>query len=67
MRSYRSTLPITNFATSILPNGDDIEAFNRPGSIPELILAGGFADGIKQLRKVVARPTKDNYATVVPF
>ncbi|OFA09463.1 helicase IV [Lentilactobacillus sunkii] len=63
MRSYRSTLPITTFAKSILPNGDDIEAFNRPGDIPELVLAAGFADGIKQLRKIVGDQRKQ-YATL---
>ncbi|WP_203621736.1 RNA polymerase recycling motor HelD [Apilactobacillus nanyangensis] len=37
-RSYRSTYPITNFAKSLLPNGDEIEAFNRPGKSPEIFI-----------------------------
>ncbi|KRM46151.1 superfamily I DNA RNA helicase [Lentilactobacillus parabuchneri DSM 5707 = NBRC 107865] len=63
MRSYRSTLPITDFAKSILPNGDDIQAFNRPGDIPELILATDFTDGIKQLERVITKQRK-HYQTV---
>ncbi len=63
MRSYQSTLPITDFAKSILPNGDDIQAFNRPGDIPELILATDFTDGIKQLERVITKQRK-HYQTV---
>ncbi|USS90172.1 RNA polymerase recycling motor HelD [Fructilactobacillus carniphilus] len=33
-RSYRSTYPITTLASSILPAGDHIEAFNREGDTP---------------------------------
>ncbi len=37
-RSYRSTLPITTFAKALLPDGDQIEAFTRPGSLPRLVI-----------------------------
>lgn len=37
-RSYRSTLPITTFAKALLPDGDQIEAFNRPGQLPRLVI-----------------------------
>nr|WP_243674326.1 ATP-binding domain-containing protein [Lentilactobacillus kisonensis] len=63
MRSYRSTFPITTFAKSILPNGADIEAFNREGSIPELILSTGFKDGINQLIKAITGQ-RNKYGTV---
>lgn len=63
MRSYRSTYPITTFAKSILPNGDDIEAFNRDGDIPELILASDFKDGITQVVKTINAQQK-KYGTV---
>ncbi|USS87906.1 AAA family ATPase [Fructilactobacillus hinvesii] len=36
-RSYRSTYPITTLASSILPAGDHIEAFNRDGDLPILM------------------------------
>lgn len=37
-RSYRSTMEITNFAKSLLPDGDSIVAFTRHGSKPRLII-----------------------------
>ncbi|WP_143463384.1 RNA polymerase recycling motor HelD [Levilactobacillus enshiensis] len=37
-RSYRSTLPITTFAKALLPDGDKIEAFNRPGDLPKVVI-----------------------------
>lgn len=47
MRSYRSTYPITTFAKSILPNGKDIEAFNRTGDLPEIILTSDEPEAIQ--------------------
>ncbi|AEV94407.1 RNA polymerase recycling motor HelD [Pediococcus claussenii] len=37
-RSYRSTAPITNFAAALIPDGQKIEAFNRQGDLPKIIL-----------------------------
>lgn len=37
-RSYRSTTEITNFAKSLLPDGDQILPFNRHGDLPRIIL-----------------------------
>lgn len=37
-RSYRSTYPITTFAKALLPDGDQIEAFNRPGDLPRVVI-----------------------------
>ncbi|GAA5415968.1 DNA helicase IV [Paraliobacillus ryukyuensis] len=36
-RSYRSTKPIVEFTRSWMPEGDQIEAFNRDGSLPEVM------------------------------
>ncbi|MFT8743972.1 MAG: ATP-binding domain-containing protein, partial [Lentilactobacillus hilgardii] len=63
MRSYRSTYPITTFAKSILPNGDAIEAFNRDGDIPELIVSPNTNDATNQVLKVIA-DQRQKYATV---
>ncbi|KRM09583.1 DNA helicase [Lentilactobacillus farraginis DSM 18382 = JCM 14108] len=63
MRSYRSTYPITTFAKSILPNGDDIEAFNRDGDIPELIVSPDTDDATDQVLKIIAEQ-RQKYATV---
>ena len=62
-RSYRSTYPITTFAKSILPNGDDIEAFNRDGDLPELIVLPNFENAIKRLEKIVPNQ-RSTYGTV---
>ncbi|UFT99108.1 AAA family ATPase [Radiobacillus kanasensis] len=35
-RSYRSTKPIVEFTKSFMPNGDQIEAFNREGEKPKV-------------------------------
>ncbi|NVY96360.1 AAA family ATPase [Lactobacillus sp. DCY120] len=33
-QSYRSTAAITNFAKQLIPQGEQIQAFNRPGVLP---------------------------------
>lgn len=37
-KSYRSTLEITSFAKGLLPDGDQIQAFTRPGERPRLVV-----------------------------
>lgn len=54
-RSYRSTYPITIFAKSILPNGNEIEAFNRSGRKPEIIVRYDEKEAIKSLVKTIQR------------
>ncbi|MGV0168128.1 RNA polymerase recycling motor HelD [Furfurilactobacillus sp. WILCCON 0119] len=46
-RSYRSTLPITNFAKDLLPDGDQIQAFNRPGDLPRILLRYNEVDALE--------------------
>lgn len=48
-RSYRSTLPITTFAKALLPDGDQIEAFNRPGDLPKVVIRYDFPGAFKAL------------------
>ncbi|HIW71426.1 MAG TPA: AAA family ATPase [Candidatus Levilactobacillus faecigallinarum] len=48
-RSYRSTLPITTFAKALLPDGDKIEAFNRPGDLPKVVIRYDAATAFKAL------------------
>ncbi|GEO70040.1 DNA helicase [Levilactobacillus acidifarinae] len=48
-RSYRSTLPITTFAKALLPDGDQIEAFNRPGDLPKVVIRYDDASAFKAL------------------
>lgn len=42
--SYRSTQQITHFASALLPDHQDILAFNRPGPKPQLITCQRLAD-----------------------
>ncbi|WP_220730223.1 RNA polymerase recycling motor HelD [Apilactobacillus zhangqiuensis] len=58
-RSYRSTYPITNFAKSLLPNGDEIEAFNRPGKSPEIFIRHNENECIEALVKCAKQELKD--------
>ncbi|WKN28309.1 AAA family ATPase [Apilactobacillus kunkeei] len=58
-RSYRSTYPITNFAKSLLPNGDEIEAFNRPGKSPEIFIRHNENECIKALVECAKQELKD--------
>lgn len=62
-RSYRSTTEITNFAKSMLPNGDDITAFSRHGSRPKIILRYDQTDAINSLLEQ-AELALAKYATV---
>lgn len=48
-RSYRSTYPITTFAKALLPDGDQIEAFNRPGDLPRVVIRYDEAAAFKAL------------------
>lgn len=58
-RSYRSTYPITNFAKSLLPNGDEIEAFNRPGKSPEILIRHNEKECIDALIESTQQELKD--------
>ncbi|AQW21696.1 ATP-dependent DNA helicase [Lentilactobacillus curieae] len=59
LKSYRSTYPITTFAKSILPNGDDIEAFQRDGELPELVITDNLNESFDQLVKVVTKQQQE--------
>ncbi|WP_262315639.1 RNA polymerase recycling motor HelD [Lacticaseibacillus parakribbianus] len=48
MRSYRSTRPITEFAKALLTDGSHIQAFNRDGAKPRLMVLphDGYRDAL---------------------
>ena len=52
-RAYRSTAPITNFAKSLLPQGEKIQAFNRPGKLPKIIIRSNWQTAIKATKQVI--------------
>ncbi|MHA8262486.1 RNA polymerase recycling motor HelD [Lactobacillaceae bacterium Melli_B3] len=59
-RSYRSTYQITNFSKALLPDGDYIEAFNRQGPLPEIIVRYDQNDAIKSLHNVITKQLDHN-------
>ncbi|WP_137597700.1 RNA polymerase recycling motor HelD [Paucilactobacillus kaifaensis] len=58
-RSYRSTTEITNFAKSLLPDGDQIMPFNRHGDLPRIILRYSKADATDALINEVVTQSKN--------
>ncbi|WPC20227.1 RNA polymerase recycling motor HelD [Pediococcus inopinatus] len=62
-RSYRSTFPITNFAKSLLPDGDQIQAFSRDGSLPTILVRDNFTESRETLIKLCKKQLQ-TYGTV---
>lgn len=62
-RSYRSTMEITDFAKSLLPDGDQIISFTRHGAKPRLITAADSADAATALLQQTAI-LHERYATI---
>ena len=48
-KSYRSTKQITNFTKHLLTNGEQIEAFDRNGDLPTVIVDADFQSGVDSL------------------
>lgn len=61
-QSYRSTAEITNFATKLLPNGDEVKAFSRQGEDPVIKVFDN--DDYYQGLKETARELNKKYDTV---
>lgn len=61
-QSYRSTAEITNFATKLLPNGDEVKAFSRQGEDPVIKVFDN--DDYYQGLKDTARELNKKYDTV---
>ena len=51
--SYRSTKQITDFTKEILTNGEDIQAFNRPGDLPRLLTCHDEKDAVQTVIKTL--------------
>ena len=62
-QSYRSTFEITNFAKSLLPDGDQIRAFNRHGQQPRLLMTYDDDHYLMQLRQTINQ-LRVHYPTV---
>jgi len=59
-RSYRSTLPITTFAKSLLPDGDHIQAFNRDGKVPTIVVRYDLDSAITAMHDLISESLKTN-------
>ncbi|MFD1417420.1 RNA polymerase recycling motor HelD [Companilactobacillus keshanensis] len=62
-QSYRSTAEITNFAKTLLPNGDEVKSFSRKGEDPVVKVfdnENSYYEGLKQ----AARKLNQKYGTV---
>lgn len=64
-RSYRSTTEITNFAKSLLPDGDQILPFNRHGDLPRIILRYSMPDAIRALLEEVDNQAKSSETVAI--
>ena len=54
-KSYRSTKEITDFTREILLDGEAIEAFDRPGELPEVIINSSQAGAVKDVMKTLQK------------
>ncbi|KRL37673.1 RNA polymerase recycling motor HelD [Liquorilactobacillus uvarum] len=59
-KSYRSTSSITNFIKAMLPDGNKIQAFTRPGKVPKVLLANDYSDAIKKINTQIAQLLNSN-------
>lgn len=54
-KSYRATKQITAFMKALLPDGERIQAFTRPGKLPELVIAPDSTATLTELRRKSAQ------------
>ncbi len=64
-KSYRSTLPITEFTKHMPTNGEAIESFNRPGELPEIFIEKDQKDAVAQVKKQAESNLADHETTAI--
>lgn len=64
-RSYRSTYPITNFAKSLLPDGNQIQPFNRSGDLPRIVIRYNWTSAIKATKQIIRQQLKKNNTVAI--
>ncbi|XIF20540.1 MAG: ATP-dependent DNA helicase [Acetilactobacillus jinshanensis] len=64
-RSYRSTYPITNFAKALLPDGNQIQAFNRAGDLPRIVIRYNWNSAIKATQQIIHQQLKKNNTVAI--
>lgn len=64
VQSYRSTREIVEFTRAMIPGGEAIVPFNRPGEKPEVITVSGIADLHGRLREDIGALRSEGYETI---
>lgn len=64
-KSYRSTAQITDFTKHILKNGEAIEAFQRQGDLPQVIIKNDNKTAIDSLIQTLDNYQKDHDSTAI--
>lgn len=52
-KSYRSTKQITDFTKQILQDGENIETFDRPGDLPQLVISADVDEAVKEVGQIL--------------
>lgn len=64
-KSYRSTKQITNFTKHLLTNGEQIEAFDRNGDLPTVIVDQDYQHGVDSLVKTLQTDQQQHDAVAI--
>ncbi|MBA2913517.1 RNA polymerase recycling motor HelD [Limosilactobacillus frumenti] len=64
-KSYRSTKQITNFTKHLLMNGEQIEAFDRNGDLPTVIVDRNYQHGVDSLVKTLRTDQQQHDAVAI--
>ncbi|WP_085506399.1 RNA polymerase recycling motor HelD [Thalassobacillus devorans] len=64
MRSYRSTKPIVEFTSKIVPGGHEIQAFNRDGRLPRIHLAVSESSQLDQIKATIRERQQEGQETI---
>lgn len=64
-KSYRSTKQITNFTKHLLTNGERIEAFDRNGDLPQVIVDHDYQTAVDSLITTLKRDQEQHDAVAI--
>lgn len=64
-KSYRSTFEITNFAKSLLPDGNNIESFTRHGELPKIYFSKTRASALTSLIALIKNGDTNNQPVTI--
>ncbi len=64
-KSYRSTKQITDFTKHLLLNGEEIEAFDRNGDRPQVIVSADLTTGVDAVVKTLKKYQQEHDAVAI--